>query len=106
MTFFITGLIGVILAYLWLFSSHKTAPNNFNVLWAFAPNIIVAFFILKKAPKIWLQQYVLILIGFILLVPVLWILGIQAFPVAVVPLLFLLLGRYAYLYKYLLPPKK
>ncbi|QOD61498.1 DUF4105 domain-containing protein [Polaribacter haliotis] len=104
--FFITGLIGIILVYLWVFSSHKTAPNNFNILWAFAPNIIVAFYVLKKITKIWLQKYVLILIGFNLLIPILWITGVQSFPIAVIPLLVLFLGRYLFLYKFLLTSKK
>ncbi|QTE23063.1 lipoprotein N-acyltransferase Lnb domain-containing protein [Polaribacter cellanae] len=104
--FFITGLIGVILAYLWLFSSHKIVPNNFNILWAFAPNIIMAFFIFKKITKIWLQKYILILIGFILMIPILWIARVQSFPVAVIPLLILFLGRYVYLYTFLLTSKK
>ncbi|TXD49141.1 DUF4105 domain-containing protein [Polaribacter sp. IC073] len=104
--FFTTGLIGVIITYLWIFSSHKTAPNNFNILWAFLPNLFVAFLILKEKARKWLQKYILILLLFLMIIPILWILGVQIFPVAVMPLLVLFFIRYVFLYKYLLPSKK
>ena len=103
---FATGLIGLILTYLWFFSSHKTAPNNFNVLWAFLPNLFVAFLILRAKMKKWLQKYILTLLLFLIIIPFLWIFGIQRFPIAVIPLLVLLFIRYFFLYKYLLTSKK
>jgi hypothetical protein len=41
--FFVTGLVGILILFLWFFTNHSTTPNNFNFLWAFAPNLIVAF---------------------------------------------------------------
>jgi hypothetical protein len=104
--FFITGLTGLILAYLWLFSSHKTAPNNFNILWALVPNLIVAFFMLKATAKKWLQKYILALLICLGIIPLLWFLEIQVFPIAIIPVLILLFVRYLFLYKYLLSSKK
>jgi hypothetical protein len=98
---FTTGLIGLILAYLWLFSSHSTAPKNFNVLWAFLPNLWVAFFMLKTSPKKWLQKYVFVLLSCLSIIPVLWFSDIQVFPIAAIPILLLLFTRYLFLYKYL-----
>ena len=100
--FFATGLIGVILTYLWLFSSHKTAPNNFNILWAFLPNLIIAFLLTKKQTKTWLQKYVLMLLILLTMIPVLWIAGIQVFPITVIPILVLLFIRYLFIFKQLL----
>jgi len=100
---FTTGLIGCVLFFLWFFSTHSTAPNNFNLLWAFAPNLIIAFLLLnKKQKKGWLQKYLFLLMIFMLLIPILWITKIQVFPVAVTPLLILLLVRYYFLTKRLL----
>lgn len=104
--FFVTGLIGLLLAYLWLFSSHTTAPNNFNLLWAFLPNLFMAFKIRKKDPKIWIKKYVLTLLFALAAIPLLWFFGVQAFPFASIPLLVLLFVRYLFLYKYLLLLKK
>lgn len=104
--FFITGLIGLILTYLWLFSSHTTAPNNFNVLWAFIPNIIITFLLLRKSVKLWMKNYLKVAIALLNLVPLLWILGLQSFPVTLIPILILLNIRYFYLLKNLLPSVK
>jgi hypothetical protein len=96
--FFKTGLIGCVLVFLWFFSTHSTAPNNFNLLWAFAPNLMIAFLLLnKKQPKGWIQKYLFLLMIFMLLIPILWILKIQVFPIAVTPLLILLFVRYYFL---------
>lgn len=103
---FVTGLIGLILLYLWLFSSHKTAPNNFNILWAFVPNLYIAFLVFKEKAKKWLSNYFKILTLLICIIPFLWISKIQVFPLALIPLLLLLLVRYFYLSKNLLTSKK
>jgi hypothetical protein len=103
---FTTGVIGLILTYLWLFSSHSTAPKNFNILWAFLPNLFVAFFMLKTRTKQWLQKYVVVLLICLSIIPVLWFLNIQVFPIAAIPLLLLLFTRYLFLYKYLLISEK
>lgn len=97
--FFTTGILGFILCFLWFFSSHATAPNNFNCLWAFAPNLIVAFLILKKSSKKWLTYYFKILVIILLIIPVLWIFKVQAFTIVTIPLLMLLFVRYLYLTK-------
>ncbi|WP_158837979.1 lipoprotein N-acyltransferase Lnb domain-containing protein [Polaribacter sp. L3A8] len=100
--FFVTGLIGCILVFLWFFSTHSTAPNNFNLLWTFAPNLIVAFLLLKSDQKKWMQKYLFMLLSFLLIVPILWIIKIQIFPTTIIPLLILLFVRYFYLSKKLL----
>ncbi|GAB7256595.1 lipoprotein N-acyltransferase Lnb domain-containing protein [Polaribacter sp. OB-PA-B3] len=104
--FFITGLIGLALSYLWLFSSHTTAPNNFNILWAFLPNIIIAFLLLRKSVKHWVRNYLKVIIVLLNIVLLLWIFDIQSFPITLIPILILLNIRYFYLLKNLLPSIK
>lgn len=105
--FFTTGFIGCALFFLWFFSTHSTAPNNFNLLWAFAPNLIIAFLLLNTIQqKEWIQKYLLLLIILLVLVPILWIIGVQSFPITVIPLLILLFARYYFLSKKLLTFKK
>ncbi|TXD52856.1 MULTISPECIES: DUF4105 domain-containing protein [unclassified Polaribacter] len=96
---FITGLIGVLLLFLWFFSTHSTAPNNFNILWAFAPNLIIAFLIVKKQPQKWVINYTRLLLLFILFIPFFWLLKVQSFPISVIPVLILLGTRYLFLSK-------
>jgi hypothetical protein len=107
--FLSTGIIGLILSYLWAFSSHKTAPNNFNLLWAFMPNIYVAFIFGQSQISLFsksIKIYILALLACLLAIVALWILGIQIFPVTVIPLLILLFVRYIFLYRFLLTFKK
>ena len=99
--FFITGLLGIVIVFLWFFTDHSTTPNNFNFLWSFAPNLIIAFLLLKSKVKKWVLNYVKILIILLIIIPVLWLLEVQLFPISIIPLLILLLVRYLYLTKYL-----
>lgn len=100
---FITGLIGFILLFLWFFSTHSTAPNNFNILWAFAPNLLISLIILKKNQPNWVHNYYKLLVFLIILIPILWVFKVQSFPIAVIPLLVLLLIRYLFLSKRIAP---
>ncbi len=96
---FVTGLIGIIVVFLWFFTDHSTTPNNFNFLWAFAPNLIIAFLMLKQSPKKWLTLYFKFLLLLLILIPIIWILGVQLFPISVIPLLILFFIRYFFLSK-------
>jgi len=97
--FFITGTFGLLIAFLWFFTNHSTAPNNFNFLWAFAPNLMVAFFLLKENPPKWIHIYVKILLIFLVLIPVVWLTKIQLYTYPMIPLFILLGIRYWYLQK-------
>ena len=99
--FFSTGLIGSLIVFLWFFTSHSTAPNNFNFLWSFAPNLVVAFYIVKNNLKKWLKKYIQFILILLLSIPFIWIGGIQLLPTAIIPLLILLSVRYWALIKLL-----
>lgn len=92
-----TGLVGFIIVFLWFFTDHSTTPNNFNVLWAFSPNLIIVF-LLNKGKK-WLSTYFIFLIFLLVIITIIWITNIQHFPIAVIPLLILLFVRYLFLSK-------
>lgn len=95
--FILTGLIGVLVVFLWFFTNHSTTPNNFNFLWAVAPNLIVSFFLLRiEIPK-WFRKYNYVLLILLITIPLIWSTGIQEFSLALIPLLILLIIRYYYL---------
>ena len=96
--FFSTGLIGVILLLIWLFTNHISAKNNFNILWAFAPNLFVSFIVLKKSLPKWFRKYSLLLLILLLTTCALWLFKIQVFSIAILPILVLLGFRYFYLW--------
>ena len=99
--FFVTGIFGAILVFLWFFSSHSTAPNNLNILWAFAINIIISFFMLKTQLPRWLNKYLFLLMLFLIVIAILWLMKFQVFPIPILPLMVLLFIRYFFLSKLL-----
>ncbi len=97
--FFITGLIGIVILLLWFATDHSTTKGNYNILWAFAPNLFVAFSLLKNKIPNWVKKYILLLLILLTLTVVLWVLKIQVFNIAIIPILLLLIIRYLFLYK-------
>jgi hypothetical protein len=53
--FGVTGAVGFLLLFLWLFTDHNAAARNMNLLWAMPLNLIAVIFFFKS-PK-WLKQY-------------------------------------------------
>jgi len=98
--FFITGIIGLLVLLLWFATDHTATANNYNILWAFLPNLFVAFSLLKKKLKPWHKKYILLLIVLLLLTVILWLLKIQIFSVGLIPILILLAIRNVFLYRY------
>lgn len=93
-----TGLVGLLIVFLWFFTSHSTAPNNLNILWAFLPNLVIGFYLLKKQPPKWTRSYVrflfILLIGLVLI----WIAQIQNYNVSLIPIGIMLGVRYVFLW--------
>ena len=94
--FFVTGLLGVFVLLLWFATDHSATAKNFNTLWAFAPNFLIAFLLCKPLKK-WLKKYLILLLLLILLTVFLWITKTQVFNLAVLPILIMLTVRYLYL---------
>ena len=63
---FVSGLVGIIISYLWFFSHHPLVNDNMNILWCNPLNIILAIllFIHKKSLRI--TKFVLSIISLIL----------------------------------------
>lgn len=96
--FFSTGIVGMLMLLLWLTTDHHATAKNYNVLWAFAPNLIVAFYFLKNELKPWIKYYLVLLLLLLVLAIVIWIFQIQIFSIAVIPIMILLVLRYVYLF--------
>ena len=97
--YFITGIIGIVVLLLWFASSHTATYENFNFLWAFAPNLVVAFFMLKSKPPQWVKHYNKLLLLLLVIMGFLWIMQIQVFNTAMLPFVLALGIRYVYLLK-------
>lgn len=94
--FTITGITGIILLLLWFATDHSATVNNFNVLWAFAPNLIFAF-LMNKNSKL-STYYTFTLLVLLDIMVLLWIFKVQVFHYSLIPLMVGLYGRYIYLW--------
>lgn len=94
---FITGIVGVFLIYLWFLTDHRTTPVNFNILWAFAPNLILSFFLLKRKLPKWIELYSKFLLGLLFILLVLWVIEVQIFTPVVLPIIGIMITRYYFL---------
>jgi len=94
---FVTGIVGILIIFLWFFTDHSTTSNNYNILWAFAPNLFMSILLLNKRPKKWFKKYFVLLLILLGIIPLFWISGFQLFPLASLPLLILLFIRYLFL---------
>mgnify|MGYP006072576895 CR=1 FL=1 len=103
--FFLSGFLGLLICFLWFFTDHSTTPNNFNFLWAFAPNLCIGFVLLKRKMPSWISKYVMGYLVMLALTAIVWVFGIQQFSFAVLPIIAMLIVRNFYLYK-LLTSKK
>jgi len=98
--FFISGAVGIGILLLWLATDHVVTRYNFNFLWLFPPNIIVAFYVLKKPFSMaWLKNYLWVALACIGVILIIWILGIQVLSLLNVPLVLVLMARYLLLIK-------
>src|SRR5690606_8992598 len=75
---FISGILGCLILFMWLFTNHQSCDNNFNILWAFPINIVIAFMAYQK--KQWSKLYALIGISLLIVTVLIHIIGLQNLP--------------------------
>lgn len=98
--FSITGLIGVLILFLWFATDHEATAQNYNLLWAFALNLLVLGQLITPTPKLWFIKYLKFIFIMLCLLTFHWIVGIQVFAIALLPLLVALGIRYVFLIGY------
>ena len=99
--FFGTGVLGIIIFFLWFFTDHYTAPNNFNLLWAFVLNFFVAFILLKSRIPSWTSKYLLFYLFLLFGAIIASFIGLQQFSNAIFPIMAMLFLRTFYIYRLL-----
>ncbi|WP_423998484.1 DUF4105 domain-containing protein [Maribacter sp. IgM3_T14_3] len=98
--FAVTGLVGVLILFLWFGTDHLATKANFNSLWAFAPNIVIAFMMIKKQIPSWMLTYIIFLTILLGITCMLWMFKIQVFSILLIIVLLALAIRYLYLIYY------
>ena len=96
--FGITGMLGLLLLFLWFFTDHYAMSGNLNILWAFPLNFFAAIFIYLLRKKKRFRAYFLFTGVLNLLVLVFWNVIPQDFHTCIIPIVLLLITRSFYLY--------
>lgn len=93
----ITGLIGLLLLYMWFFTDHWQCDNNYNLGWALPINFFVVFTLWKKSS--WVKTYFKIAAVLHLLLVISWFWLPQEMNIALLPFCIYMLYRYIKLSK-------
>lgn len=91
----VTGIIGVFLSLLWFATDHTNTQWNYNLLWAFPFNLVLAFATNKPTRK-WIAYYYKLLLIFLALITLHWFTEVQIFAIGLIPLFLALAIRYIY----------
>ncbi len=89
--FYLTGLIGILLVFMWFFTEHTSMRNNFNIMWALPTNFILAFFVWKH-PK-WSRPYFLLVSIIYLVLLAAWFFLPQDLNIALIPFVLYMMFR-------------
>jgi len=90
----VTGLLGILILFMWFATDHKACQDNFNLLWALPTNIILAF---RSRGR---SRYAIVAICLLLVSLVLHVLKIQELPLLQLgPLLLTMLFIYGTIYR-------
>ena len=89
--FFITGLLGILLIFMWFGTDHIMCRNNYNLLWAWPMNVVAAFYIHSK--KDWARKYFLVYAIFNIILIALWSVVPQHLNPALIPVIAILIFR-------------
>ena len=94
--FFTTGLLGIILLFMWFFTDHSMTKNNYNLFWALPTHIIFSFLINKNKPFV--KKYFLATAISLVILLLLWPFLPQQMNNSLIPVVLLLLYRSAMKY--------
>ncbi|MDR0793892.1 MAG: DUF4105 domain-containing protein [Chitinophagaceae bacterium] len=89
---YLTGLLGLLLLFMWFGTDHTVCRKNFNLLWAMPLNFFTAFFIWKQ--HAWIKTYFKIMFVLNILLLIAWSWLPQEMNIAVFPFVLLMCYRY------------
>lgn len=89
--FYLTGILGVLLLFMWFGTDHHSCKNNYNLLWALPTNIIAAYVLVKKPS--WLKTYLRAVTFICCFILIMWIWIPQQLNISLVPIIILLAYR-------------
>lgn len=88
----ISGLLGILLLFMWLGTDHTVCKSNYNIAWALPTNFIAGFFYFKK-PR-WLKTYFMFAASLSAILIAAWFWLPQDINIAIAPFAVLMMLRY------------
>jgi hypothetical protein len=85
--FFVVGLVGLLVTFLWFFTDHTNTQNNLNIIWALPTHIVMAFFLLCKRRSNFTRYYFLATAIIAMLLVVSWVFLPQRLNPSLIPLI-------------------
>ncbi|HEU4471850.1 MAG TPA: DUF4105 domain-containing protein [Flavisolibacter sp.] len=95
--FFVLGLAGLLLLFMWFATDHTVCSNNLNLLWAFPGHLIAAFFAYSQ--KKWIRNYFRFSFWMSLMLAVTWFFLPQQLNTALLPIVMVIALRSWFLSK-------
>jgi hypothetical protein len=89
--FFILGLAGILLLFMWFGRDDKVCQNNYNLLWALPTHVVMAFFVHSK--KEWVKKYFSVVFWLTVVLAVTWFFLPQQMNNALIPIVLLIIYR-------------
>ncbi len=86
--FFVLGLAGLLLLFMWFGTDHRVTQNNYNLFWALPTHVVTAFFVHRKLN--WVQTYFRIVCWISLLLVLTWFFLPQQMNNALLPVVLLI----------------
>ena len=96
--FGILGILGLVVTFLWFFTDHSATLWNWNILWAFPGHLVLVWGLVARPNATWISSYLLFVMVATVVVLLLWIVGVQSFYPALIPILLILLLRANFLF--------
>ncbi len=98
----ITGLVGLVIVFLWFFTSHGVTQYNWNLLWAWPTNIVAAFMLKNKSKWLitYLNCFLVILLSALIFARFSGFFTTEIYPFGLLPFLLLVIFRLGKFVKY------
>jgi hypothetical protein len=95
--FFVLGLSGILLLFMWFGTNHKVCANNYNLVWALPTHTVMAFFV--HSHRRWVRGYFRVVCWISVILLLCWFFLPQQMNNALLPLVLLIIYRSLWLSK-------
>jgi hypothetical protein len=84
--FFVVGIVGILVTFLWFFTDHTNTVNNLNIIWALPTHLVMAFFLFCNYRSKFTRIYFLATAIIAMLLVISWVFLPQRLNPSLIPL--------------------